>query len=36
VKEAIEQTGITNVDFRRLSEIERTWRADGSLIQDDD
>jgi hypothetical protein len=33
VKEALERAGITNAGFRRLSEIERTWRADGSLIE---
>lgn len=32
VKEALEGAGVTNVDFRRLSEIERIWRADRSVI----
>jgi hypothetical protein len=31
VKEALERTDVTNVEFRRLSEIERIWRADRSL-----
>lgn len=31
VKEALERAGITNIEFDRLSEIERTWRSDGSL-----
>jgi hypothetical protein len=33
VKAALELTGITNVGFDRLSEIERTWKADGSLLE---
>ena len=32
VKDALERATITNVEFRRLSEIERTWCADGSLV----
>jgi Immunity protein family (Imm11) len=35
VKRALEEAKATNVAFQRLSEIERTWRADGSLIEDD-
>lgn len=33
VKQALEEAGVTNVAFERLSEIERIWRADGSLIE---
>lgn len=33
VKAALEAAGVTNIDFQRLSEIERTWRADRSLIE---
>jgi Immunity protein family (Imm11) len=33
VKEALEEAAVTNVDFRRLSEIERIWRADRSVIE---
>lgn len=32
VRRAAIQAGMTNVRFERLSEIERVWRADGSLI----
>jgi uncharacterized protein DUF1629 len=32
VKDALEHAGVTNVKFSRLSEIERTWKADGSLL----
>jgi hypothetical protein len=32
VNRALEDAQITNVAFKRLSEIERIWRADGSLI----
>jgi hypothetical protein len=32
VKDEVERAGITNVEFKRLSEIERMWRADGSLL----
>jgi hypothetical protein len=32
VKRALEEAKATSVAFQRLSEIERTWRADGSLI----
>jgi hypothetical protein len=32
VKQALEEAEITNVAFKRLSEIERIWRADGSLL----
>lgn len=32
VKRALQKAGITNIDFRRLSEIERIWRADGRLV----
>ncbi len=32
VKVALEEAGITNIDFRRLSDIERTWRANGDLV----
>jgi hypothetical protein len=35
VKQALEEAKITNVAFQRLSEIERIWRADGSLIAAD-
>lgn len=35
VKEALERADLTNVAFRRLSEIERVWRADRSVIQAD-
>lgn len=34
VKEALEEAQISNVAFKRLSEIERTWRADGSRVAD--
>jgi hypothetical protein len=34
VKRVLEEVGITNVDFERLPEIERIWRADGSVIGD--
>jgi hypothetical protein len=33
VKAALEGAGVTNVEFRRLSEIERTWRADKTVIE---
>jgi hypothetical protein len=33
VKDALERAGITNVAFQRLSEIERIWRADGTLME---
>jgi Immunity protein family (Imm11) len=32
VKDALEYAGMTNIDFERLSEIERIWRADSSLV----
>lgn len=35
VKDALEAAGITNVAFRRLSEVERMWKADGSLLDDE-
>jgi hypothetical protein len=35
VKNALEEAGVSNVEFRRLSEIERIWRADGSVIESD-
>jgi uncharacterized protein DUF1629 len=35
VKETLERAGVTNVAFRRLSEIERIWRADRSVINSD-
>jgi hypothetical protein len=34
VRVAVERAGMTNVRFQRLSEIERIWRADGSLIEE--
>ena len=33
VKEALEEARVTNVAFERLTEIERTWSADGSSIE---
>jgi hypothetical protein len=33
VKDALENAGLRNLEFRRLSEIERAWRADGRLIE---
>jgi hypothetical protein len=33
VKEALETAGITNITLERVSEIERTWRADGRVIE---
>lgn len=35
VKDALERARITNVAFHRLSDIERTWRADGGLVVGD-
>jgi hypothetical protein len=35
VKDALEEAAVSNVEFRRLSEIERIWRADGSVIGSD-
>lgn len=32
VKEALEAARVTNVEFSRLSTLERTWRADGSPL----
>jgi hypothetical protein len=34
VKTAVEAAGITNVEFARLSETNRIWRANGSLVDD--
>lgn len=34
VKEALEGGGVTNVALQRLSEIDRDWRSDGSLVGD--
>lgn len=34
VKHVLEDAGVTNVAFQRLSEIERIWRSDGSLVGD--
>jgi hypothetical protein len=36
VKDALKASAITNVEFHRLAEIERTWRADGTLIETND
>jgi hypothetical protein len=33
VKRVLEKACLTNIRFKRRSEIERTWRADGSLIK---
>jgi hypothetical protein len=33
VKDALEKAQLRNVEFQRLSEIERIWRADGGLIE---
>ena len=30
---ALEHAGITNVNFERLSEIERMWKAGGGLVE---
>jgi hypothetical protein len=35
VKDTLEKAQLRNVKFQRLSEIERSWRADGSLIERD-
>jgi hypothetical protein len=35
VKDALEEAAVSNVEFRRLSEIERIWRADGTVIESD-
>lgn len=32
VKDALEAAGMTNVEFRRASDVHRAWRADGSVI----
>ena len=32
VKDALETAGVTNVRLERITEIERMWRADGSLV----
>jgi hypothetical protein len=32
VKDALERAGMTNVDFHRLSEIERGWRSDMGML----
>jgi len=34
VRDALEQAGVTNVKFSRLSEIERMWKADGTLLEE--
>jgi hypothetical protein len=34
VRVEVERAGMTNVRFQRLSEIERIWSADGTLIED--
>lgn len=34
VKHVLEDAAVTNVAFQRLSEIERIWRSDGSLVGD--
>jgi Immunity protein family (Imm11) len=33
VKDALERAQLRNFEFERLSEIERSWRADGRLIE---
>jgi hypothetical protein len=33
VRQALEAARLSNVAFKRLSEIERIWRADGSIIE---
>ena len=34
VREAVARAHLTNVSVMKLADIERTWRADGSLIDD--
>lgn len=36
VRDALQSRGLTNIDLRRLSQIERNWRADGTFIRADE